>query len=146
MRPDPDSCFHLTADIVRVIHAVALEEFGGAEGLRDVALLEAAVAAPQATFGGFSPFVDLTEGAAAYLFYLCRNLAFIDGNKRAGLGACLVFLRLNGLEPKPDSEKWERLTFDVASSRIDREETTRRLRALVPGAGRKLSKPRKRTR
>jgi death-on-curing protein len=97
-------------------------------------LLESAVAAPQVTIQGFSPFADLVEVAGAYLFYLCRNHPFIDGNKRAALGACLVFLRLNGLEPSEDSQKWTELTYAVADTSIDREETTRRLRPLVRGA------------
>jgi death-on-curing protein len=62
--------------------------------VREPALLESAVAAPQATFGGQSVFADLIEVAAAYLFYLCKNHPFIDGSKRAALGACIVFLRL----------------------------------------------------
>jgi death-on-curing protein len=70
--------------------------------------------------------------AAAYLFYLCRNHPFIDGNKRAALGACLVFLRLNGLEPEADSTAWEELALAVAASEIDREGTTTRLRRLLP--------------
>ena len=84
------------------------------------------------SFGGKSPFADLAEVAAAYLFYLCRNHPFIDGNKRAALGACIVFLRLNGIEPKPDGLEWEELTLAVAASTIDREETTKRLRKLLP--------------
>jgi death-on-curing protein len=72
------------------------------------------------------------EMAAAYLFYLCKNHPFIDGNKRAALGACLVFLRLNGIEPKADGLEWEKLPLDVAASIIDREETTARLRRLLP--------------
>ncbi len=127
----PENCFHLTVDIVREIHAAAIEKFGGSDGLRDLALLESAVAAPQATFGGQSPYRDLPELAAAYLFYLCRNHPFVDGNKRAALGACLVFLRLNGIEPEKDGPEWEQLTLDVASSALDREQTTARLRKLL---------------
>ncbi len=123
--------FHLTVEIVKEIHAEALKRFGGSDGLREPSLLESAVAAPQATFGGVSPFSDLTEIAAAYLFYICRNHAFIDGNKRTALGACIVFLRLNGVKTKPDSTAWEKLTMDVAAAKIDREETTKRLRKLL---------------
>ncbi len=123
--------FHLTVEIVKEIHAEALKQFGGSDGLREPSLLESAVAAPQATFGGVSPFSDLTEIAAAYLFYICRNHAFIDGNKRTALGACIVFLRLNGVKTKPDSTAWEKLTMDVAAAKIDREETTKRLRKLL---------------
>ena len=126
-----DDCFHLSVEIVREIHTEAIARFGGSEGLRDLTLLESAVAAPQASFAGASPYKDLVEVAAAYLFFLCRNHPFIDGNKRAALGACLVFLQLNGIEPKADSPGWEQLTLDVAASSIDRDETTRRLRKLL---------------
>lgn len=132
MKVTPENCFHLTVDIAQEIHAEAIRRFGGAEGVREPALLESAVAAPQASFGGQSPYRDVVEVAAAYLFYLCRNHPFVDGNKRAGLGACLVFLRLNGVEPKPDGPAWEDLTLAVAASVLDRDEATQRLRALVP--------------
>jgi len=132
MSATPDNCFHLTVEIVREIHAEAIARFGGSEGVRDTALLESAVAAPQASCGGQSPYRDVAEVAAAYLFYLCRNHAFIDGNKRTALGACIVFLRLNGVEPKPDGPDWEELTLAVAASVIDRAEATERLRELLP--------------
>ena len=131
MKPAPENCFHLTVEIVREIHAEAISVFGGSHGMRDQALLESAVAAPQASFGGKSPYADIVEVAAAYLFYLCRNHPFIDGNKRAALGACLVFLRLNGAKPAPDGLEWEELTLTVAASVIDRDEATERLRRLV---------------
>jgi len=132
MKAAPDNCFHLTVEIVREIHAEAIGRFGGSEGVREMALLESAVAAPQASFGGQSPYQDIAEVAAAYLFYLCRNHPFIDGNKRAALGACIVFLRLNGIEPKTDTPEWEELTLAVATSGIDRDEATKRLRKLLP--------------
>jgi death on curing protein len=132
MSATPDNCFHLTVEIVREIHAEAITRFGGSDGVREMALLESAVAAPQASFGGGSPYQDIVEVAAAYLFYLCKNHPFIDGNKRAALGACIVFLRLNGIEPKIDGPQWEELTLAVASSEIDRDEATQRLRKLLP--------------
>jgi death on curing protein len=132
MRATPENCFHLTVEIVREIHAEAIGRFGGSDGVREMALLESAVAAPQASFGGRSPYQDIAEVAAAYLFYLCRNHPFMDGNKRAALGACIVFLRLNGIEPKTDGPEWEALALAVAASEIDRDEATRRLRKLLP--------------
>lgn len=129
--PAPQECFHLTVEIVREIQSEAIAQFGGAHGLRDHALLESAVAAPQATFGGESPFADTVEIAGAYLFYLCRNHPFLDGNKRAALGACLVFLRLNGIEPHADGPDWEALTMGVACGELDREMATRHLRKLL---------------
>jgi death-on-curing protein len=131
MSASRNNCFHLTLEIVWEIHAAAIESFGGSDGVRDRSLLESAVAAPQASFGGQSPYQDLTEVAAAYLFYLCRNHPFLDGNKRTSLVACLVFLQLNGIEPKEDGPEWEQLTLDVASSALDRENATARLRKLL---------------
>jgi death-on-curing protein len=125
--------YHLTVANVLEIHAEAISQFGGSAGIRETALLESAVAAPQASFGGESVYTDLIEVAAAYHFFLCRNHPFVDGNKRAALGACIVFLRLNGIEPQSDSRSWEDLTLDVAASRLDRDQTTQRLRALING-------------
>jgi len=131
VKPTPNDCFHLTVDIVEEIHAEAIARFGGSIGVRELALLESAVAAPQASFGGQSPYADLEEIAAAYLFYICRNHPFLDGNKRAALGSCLVFLRLNGIEPPADGPQWEELTLGVAASELDRGQTTAMLRKLL---------------
>ena len=119
-------------EIVREIHAEAIARFGGLDGVRESALLESAVAAPQASSGGKSPYKDLAEIAAAYLYYLCRNHPFVDGNKRAALGACVVFLRLNGIEPRPDGPEWEELVLAIATGSLDREGATDRLRELLP--------------
>ena len=131
MNPTPDDCFHLTIEIVREIHTEAINKFGGLRGVRDENLLASAVLAPQSSFGGKSPYLDMVDVAAAYLFYICRNHPFLDGNKRAAMMAAIVFLRLNGIEPAPDSEQWEQLMLDVAASKIDRAATTKRLRKLL---------------
>jgi death-on-curing protein len=134
----PENCFHLSTDSVREIHAEALKQFGGLNGVRDENLLASAVLAPQSTFGGRSPYAGVVEVAAAYLYYICRNHPFLDGNKRTAMMTAIVFLRLNGIEPKPDSERWEKLMLDVAASKLDRDQTTQRLRKLL----KKLSKQR----
>jgi death-on-curing protein len=124
---------HPTVEAVRAIHAEVLAAHGGATGLRDEALLESAVAAPQATMMGRPLMSDPIEIAAAYLFYLCRNHPFIDGNKRVALATCLVFLSENGLLPDEqlNTDAWESFVLDVAASRLDRADTTARLRVLV---------------
>jgi len=124
---------HPTVEAVMAIHAEVLKAHGGSAGLRDQALLESAVAAPQATMMGAPMFSDPVEIGAAYFFYLCCNHPFIDGNKRTALATCLVFLSENGLLPveKLDTDAWEQLTLDVASSALDREQTTARLRQLL---------------
>lgn len=123
-------------DAVKAIHAAVLAAHGGRKGIRQSELLESAVAAPQASFEGRRLLTSLVEIAAAYLFYLCRNHPFLDGNKRTALASCLIFLEANGAlrEGKfrmQDADAWEALVVDVASSRIDRTQTTRRLRALL---------------
>ena len=126
----------LTVEAVEAIHQEVLAAHGGMPGLRDRALLEAAVAAPQATYGGEALFKDVIDIAAAYLFYLCRNHPFNDGNKRTALAASLVFLEANEHLPDPDLpgmriDEWETLILDIAASRVDRAMTTRRFRALL---------------
>jgi len=131
MRP---SIAHPSVDAVKAIRAEVLSAHGGSAGLRDVALLESAVAAPQATMMGEPLFSDPIEIAAAYLFYLSRNHPFVDGNKRTALATCLVFLSENGLLPDEslDVDAWESLTLGLAAGALDREETTARLRNLLP--------------
>jgi death-on-curing protein len=123
---------HLTVEAVKAIHREVLAAHGGAAGIRDETLLESAVAAPQASMMGQPLLSDPIEIAAAYLFYICKNHAFIDGNKRTALAACLVFLKENGLlsDRKLPVDDWEQFVLDVAASKIDRDATTRRLRKL----------------
>ena len=128
-----EQILHLTVPAVKAIHAEVLAAHGGADGIRDECLLESAVAAPEATMMGQPLISDPIEIAAAYLFYLCRNHAFIDGNKRTALAACLVFLESNNLLPetKLPTDDWEEFVLDVASSKLDRGATTQRLRKLL---------------
>jgi death on curing protein len=134
---------HLNVQAVVAIHEKVLQAHGGSPGLRDAALLESAVAAPQASYGGAPLIRDAIGIAAAYLFYLCRNHPFVDGNKRTALASCLVFLESNALLPDPEAparavDEWERLVLDVAASRVDRKQTTQRLRRLLkPKASRR---------
>jgi death-on-curing protein len=124
---------HLTVAAVKAIHAEVLSAHGGATGIRNSELLESAVAAPQATMMGQELISDPIEIAAAYLFYLCRNHAFVDGNKRTALAACLVFLETNNFLPdgKLVTAEWEKFVLGVAASELDRDATTRRFRQLL---------------
>lgn len=124
---------HLSSDAVEAIHQEVLKAHGGSAGLRGKALLESAVFAPQATFGGEPIMTDPVEIAAAYLYYLCNNHPFVDGNKRTALASCLVFLSENNALPSDslNTDQWEALVLDVAASVIDRPTTTERLRVLL---------------
>ena len=128
-----DELIHPTYEAVVAIHAEVLAAHGGSRGLRDKGLLESALAAPQATMMGQPLIEDPIEIAAAYLFYICSNHAFVDGNKRAALATCLVFLSVNGLLPSEDLDvdPWEAFTLEVAAGELTRAETTERLRGLL---------------
>jgi len=124
---------HLTVEAVKAIHRAVLAAHGGAAGIRNETLLESAVAAPQATMMGQTLIPHPIEIAAAYLFYICRNHPFVDGNKRTALAASLVFLEANQLSTiaKLPVAEWEKLMLDLAASKIDRTTTTQRLRKLL---------------
>ena len=80
------------------IHQDQIARYGGAPGTRDLDLLKSALAMPMAAFGGDFLHTDIFEMAAAYLFHLVQNHPFIDGNKRVGAMAAVVFLALNGYD------------------------------------------------
>jgi death-on-curing protein len=97
---EPD--FLTLAEVIN-LHADQIQRYGGTLGVRDLGLLESALAQPSASFGGEWLHRDLFEMAAAYAYHLCQNHPFIDGNKRTALVCALVFLELNGislLDPK----------------------------------------------
>jgi death-on-curing protein len=124
---------HPTIEAVIAIHAEVLAAHGGSPGLRSRELIESAVAAPQATIMGTPLITDPIEVAAAYLFYICGNHAFVDGNKRTALATCLVFLSENDLlsDEFLDTDAWESLTLDVAAGKLSRDAVTKRLRKLL---------------
>ncbi len=112
----------LSVDVVLKIHRRVIEVFGGAVELRDRGLLEAAVAMPQSTFGGVDLHVGLPEKAAAYLFHLCANHPFVDGNKRVAVAAAEVFLLINGHELSASDDDVEELTLGVAAGRLSKDQ------------------------
>lgn len=107
----------LTVEQVLFLHARLVEETGGAHGVRDLSLLESAVARPWATFGGRDLYPDLFSKAAALMDSLIHNHPFIDGNKRTGIAAAALFLRQNGHHLTATSEELEEFTLRVAESR-----------------------------
>lgn len=121
----------LFLDIERVlhIHRSLIERYGGSEGLRDVGLLHSALAIPQASFGGQWLHNDLFEMAAAYLYHLVQNHAFVDGNKRVGAAAAIVFLALNDVEIEADEDGLVELTLAVARGESGKQEIAAFFRA-----------------
>ncbi|MFO7565657.1 MAG: type II toxin-antitoxin system death-on-curing family toxin [Enhygromyxa sp.] len=117
---EPAEIVFLTVEVVLTLHQRQLDRYGGSPGLRDRGLLESAVAQPQASFGGILAHDNLFAMAAAYLFHLVSNHAFVDGNKRVGLLAAQVFLHLNGIVLLHESEAFYELTMGVAEGRVDK--------------------------
>jgi death-on-curing protein len=110
----------LTLDEVLEIHRDQLDRYGGAAGIRDLGLLQSAIAQPQATFGGQFLHADLFEMAAAYLFHLVQNHPFVDGNKRVGAVAALVFLRLNDQNLNITNAELESHVLSVAQGQANK--------------------------
>jgi death-on-curing protein len=110
----------LTLDEVMDIHRDQIKRYGGTLGLRDVALLESALAAPQSGFGDQYLHGDLFEMASAYLFHLVQNHPFLDGNKRVGTAAALMFLELNGVETKIPNQALVTMVLAVAQGKTEK--------------------------
>jgi death-on-curing protein len=121
----------LEIEHILALHTEQIDEFGGSHGVRDHGLLKSALAQPQATFGGVYLHDTLFDMAAAYLYHLVSNHPFIDGNKRIGLQATLVFLDLNGERISRSTSDLYELTLSVAQSQVDKPAISARLRQLA---------------
>ncbi len=104
----------LTLDEVLELHDRQIGLYGGSAGVRDLGLLQSALAMPQASFGGVFAHADVHEMAAAYLFHLAKNHPFVDGNKRTAAFAAAVFLRMNGRPLDAPGKSYEDLVVRVA--------------------------------
>jgi death-on-curing protein len=111
---------YLTLSEVIDLHSAVIAQTGGASGVRDIGLLESAIAQPQATFGELDLHPSLVDKAAALGFALIANHPFLDGNKRAGHAAMEVFLVLNGHELAAAVDEQERMMLSVAAGEADR--------------------------
>lgn len=124
----------LDLDDVLLIHEEQLAKYGGAAGIRDEGLLESAVATPRATFGGSFVHEDLFAIAGAYAFHIAQNQPFVDGNKRVGLLAAVVFLDLNGILIADHAGRLYEAMIAIAERRLDKAGLTALLRELATGA------------
>jgi len=112
----------LTLDEVLALHADQVERYGGALGIRDLALLESAIAAPTASYQGEFLHGSLYEIAAAYLFHLVKNHPFVDGNKRVALISTIVFLGFNDLALTAEPDALTNLVVGVADGSVSKAE------------------------
>lgn len=113
---------YLQVTDILLLHSEQVDLYGGEHGVRDIGLLESAAAQPQASFGGESLYGDVFEMAAAYLFHITQNHPFIDGNKRAGAVAALVFLDINGITIDAPPGSIYDLTLAVATGQAGKAE------------------------
>ena len=121
----------LDVEDVLLIHEEQLARYGGAAGLRDTGLLESAVAMPRASAGGEFAHEDLFAMAAAYAFHIAQNQPFVDGNKRTGLLAAIVFLDLNDLAiVDPEGRLYDAM-IALAERRLDKDGLAQLLRELA---------------
>ncbi len=128
-----DEIIFLTLEQVIEIQADQIARYGGSHGTRDAALLQSAVAMPQATFGNQYLHGDLFEMAAAYLFHIVQNHPFVDGNKRVGAMAAFTFMRINGYLLNADDISFENLVLDAARGKTTKEAVADFFRKHVAG-------------
>jgi death on curing protein len=112
----------LKVEEVVLIHEAQINENGGLHGIRDAGLLDSAVNAPQASFGGEYLYEDIPAQAAAYLYHIVKNHPFLDGNKRTGAAATLIFLKMNGVRTPWSDDEFFELTLQTATSQISKEQ------------------------
>ncbi len=109
--------FLTLADVVD-LHDRLLAEFGGRAGVRDMGLLQSAIAMPAQQFGGNYLHPELSDMAAAYLYHMCRNHPFLDGNKRIAAVAARVFLLANDVAFDPPEMEYCELVLAAARGNV----------------------------
>ena len=114
MLPEPE---WISSDALRLLHAQQLERFGGLAGVLDENVVESTLARPR-NLCAYRDDVDLADLAAAYLCGIARKQGFVDGNKRTGLAAALVFLHINGSPLHVPPPELFRVVMDVATNRV----------------------------
>jgi death-on-curing protein len=128
VNPPPE---FLTVAEIEQLHQEQLRLFGGLDGVRDRKALEAAAAMPEATFGGEFLHPTVFSMAAAYAFHIAQDQPFVDGNKRTGLNAALLFLGLNGWDVNdPDDSLYDAM-IGLAARKTTKEQLSELLESLA---------------
>jgi death-on-curing protein len=112
----------LTLDDIIESHQNQIDTYGGSHGIRDIGLLESAIAQPEASFGGQYLHADIFEMAAAYIYHLVMNHPFVDGNKRVGLEAALIFLEINNENLKASDQELVDLVLKTTVGQVGKRE------------------------
>lgn len=99
---------------ILLIHEDQIERYGGSPGVRDIGILQSATAMPRVGIADRYLHENIFEMAAAYLYYIVRDHPFVDGNKRTGAVAAIVFLAMNDIEILVDEDGLEAMVRSVA--------------------------------
>ncbi|OGW14357.1 MAG: hypothetical protein A2035_03850 [Nitrospirae bacterium GWA2_42_11] len=113
---------YLTPEQVLFIHYLIIEETGGSHGIRDIPLLQSAVARPMAVFNDTDLYPDLFTKAAALMHSNIKNHPFVDGNKRTAVTAASIFLLRNSFKITASNKELEQFTLKIASTNTGIEE------------------------
>lgn len=112
--------YFLSYEQILFIHKNQIKNYGGIYSIRDKNLLKSAIAQPKITFKGKHLHENIFQMAAAYLFHIVNNHPFIDGNKRTGLVAALVFLEINDVIFDESNEKIEKIVLKIAQGKMEK--------------------------
>lgn len=133
----------LEKELVLAIHDRQLAEHTGTSGVRDIALLESALARPQQRYAYGDPLPDVAELAASLAFCLSRNQSFVDGNKRTAAVCCETFLELNGASIIADDAELFPIYLDLAEGKLEEKDFADWLRKRLETSPRdKVHEPR----
>ena len=120
----------ITLQEVISIHVDQIKRYGGKSGIRDINLLSSAIAMPESSFRNQYLHISLFDKAAAYLFHICQNHPFFDGNKRTALATCLMFLELNNIDTSDPKCKLYDITMAVSKGKITIKDISHQLKKL----------------
>ena len=107
----------LTKEQILMLHSELIKTTGGSDGIRDIGLLESALETPFQSYGGEELYPSIWAKAARLCYGLVKNHALVDGNKRIGVHAMLVFLSVNGYELEYTQKELSNLILDVAADK-----------------------------
>ena len=113
---------YLSAEDILEIHSLLIDETGGSHGVRDLGLVQSAASSPLQVVYGKELYVTVYQKAAVYARIITQHHPFLDGNRRTGITAALVFLEDNGFAAKIESGEIEACALSIAAKKFDIEE------------------------
>lgn len=112
---------YITLDTVLAIHDDMIDKYGGNHGIRDLGLIQSAIARPASSFGGEDLYPDIFDKAAVLFHSLMFNHAFFDGNKRTTIASTARFLSLNGYELDVSRDEFVAFPLQVENKHLSIE-------------------------